>query len=90
MIPLPFNHGHWPSGSPVSLGPPAQTASMEEVNVFWSDRIKDELALRAMRPTGLPALEDGGVGGGMGSTMVPFEYGGRSMENTPPRMASRQ
>ena len=76
-----------PSGSPVSLGPPAQTASMEEVNVFWSDRIKDELALRAMRPTGLPALEDGGVSGGMGSTMVPFEYGGRSMENTPPRMA---
>ena len=49
-----------PAGQPEVYGPATSTV-VEEVNPFWSDRVKDEVALRAVRPSFLPD----GSGGGM-------------------------
>ena len=51
-----------PAGQPEVYGPATSTV-VEEVNPFWSDRVKDEVALRAVRPSFLP-VEGGNLSGG--------------------------
>ena len=49
-----------PLGTPVSFGPQnPQTGVPVDVCPFWSERVRDELALRAMRPAQLPPLDEG-------------------------------
>ena len=52
-----------PAGQPQVYGPTASTG-MAEVNPFWSDKVKDDVALRAIRPTFLPVEGNEGFGGG--------------------------
>eukprot|EP00435_Cladocopium_sp_Y103_P069412 s890_g33.t1 len=44
-----------PHGPPITYGP--ATASPSAVNVFWSEKVKDDVALSGMRPGFLPAPE---------------------------------
>ena len=80
-----------PTGAPQSYGPPAVASPTEEVNPFWSQKIKDDVALRALRPSSLPPLMDSGMRVMPGSSMGPMDsgcmgHGVPNMENTPPRM----
>lgn len=54
-----------PSGSPISYAPPGGvplTRTVDGVNPFWSEKVRDDVALRALRPGGLPSSESGGAG----------------------------
>ena len=61
-----------PRGAPEVLGPAVSGALVTEVNPFWSEGVREDLAIRAMRPAALPPLDDGAVpavsGTGGGST----------------------
>ena len=62
-----------PAGPPVALAPlamgsPGVIGDAEQVNVFWSERVREDIALRTMRPAALPPMEDSGV---VGSSVSP-------------------
>ena len=50
-----------------------ETREAVEANPFWSDRARDEMALRAMRPQALPPLEDQER---LRATRLSFDQGG--------------
>lgn len=50
-----------PVGQPQVLGPPAGHGGSSEVNAFWSEKVKNEAILRAMRPAALPGDDGDGL-----------------------------
>ena len=66
-----------PEGLPQSYGPPVVAPPVEDVNPFWSERIRDDVALRALRPTSLPVVSDNGCSGNLGSNAAPLDGGCR-------------
>ena len=56
-----------PKGLPVVLGPVGMAttaAASTDGNPFWTERAKEEFALKAMRPASLPVLQDSDLLGG--------------------------
>ena len=70
-----------PAGQHKVYGPTTSTV-VEEVNLFWSDKVEDEVALRTVRPSFLPV--EGGYGPGGGRELVsPLRGAGSDGEGSP-------